>query len=187
MDREKLIQEIDRLIAILGTMDATTKEYQAVSDRCRELFDMLVKLDSSAQKILSEDKRLDLEEKKLSIEEMRVTLEKMKLQSQEKIEEAKLANENRKLDIEKERVVNDKDTAEKKIDLENYKVELEENENKERKHYTRWQAVWRLGEIGVETAAKTAGIMLCIAFTGKVQQFGILDKTLVGFIPKVKY
>ena len=185
MNREQLIQEIDRLLELLGTLDPTTPEYQSVCMRLygtggkggsSGLFGMLIALDTSAQDLNDKERSIDLEARKVSIEERKLEIEEMKFQEQQKVEA-------RKLDIEEEKVRNDKEVNDRKNATEEWRVEIEAKEAENRVHFTKAEARRRLVEIGAETL----GIAALIGLTGRIQNSGlILDKTMVGFLPKFR-
>lgn len=185
MNREQLIQEIDRLMELLGTLDPTSTEYQNVCMRLygtggkggsSGLFGMYITLDTSAQDLMDKERSMDLEARKVDIEEMKAIIELMKLQNQQQAEA-------KKLEIEEERVRNEKEANDRKNDIEEKKAETEAKEAEQRVHYTKAQARWRLVEIGAETL----GIAALVGLTGRIQNSGvILDKTMIGFLPKFR-
>lgn len=191
MDRDNLVKECDRLLNLLGELDPESDAYKTISERligsggkggCKGLYDALLAMDNSAQDLLDKERQMEIEFKKIEIEEIKIKLEQTKFESQKDTEEARIANEARRLDIEEEHYKNEQQEAERRLDIEELKANTEAEEVKQRQHYTRGQCAWRLVEIGAETL----GIAALIKYTGKVQEFGILDKNLLGFIPKTK-
>jgi len=176
MDCDKLIKELDRLIDLLGILDPGTEKYSNVRKEIEQLDGLLIKdingrnaeIDAKHKHEL-ELKRLELEERKLRIEE-----QKLEMTAKENSEKEKL---------EKEKLEFQKKESEEKIRLEERKIENSEHEAKTQLRFTKKQAWGQLLQLPVR-----AGLMIVgIAFTHKVQETTLLDKTLTNlWIPTFK-
>ena len=208
MDHDKLMEELDRLLDLLGTLDPCGEKYDTVLKRYNELFKSFLAEDKQCEDDISKKHSREIESKKLELEEKRLQLEDRKLNMEERNSADKLEIEKRKLDMEEKTEANKAETDKRRIEIdlerniiEDRKLDIQEEDNKERiriekeklaaefeeigkkSHEAKGQAMWRLVEIGAHGVVMMAGIIL----TGKIQETSILDSKLWSLVCKPKF
>ena len=186
-----LEEELRRVMEEQNNATPGTKEYDGLLQETERLVKLIIDDDKQGEAQLKRRHESEMDEKKIELEQTKLTLEMMKIQSEDnkaerhdQLERDRLVNEAVKLDIERDRLSFEKEESKARLENEERKLAIEEMEVRERVHYTKKQAKWGiLGDVGRITAS-TFGNYVLIRYIGHAQQFGILDKTQLSFVPK---
>lgn len=157
MDYDKLMNELDRLLDLLGDTDPGSEEYAKVLDRYNKLYKIFLDEDRSREDQIDKKEKRELEMRKMDLEEKRLELDMRKVSIQEKEVEGKQT-------------------------IEQIKAQSETSVDRERARYNRSQAMWRLVEIGAQGVIMIAGIIV----TGKLEETSILSSKAWSLIGKPK-
>lgn len=157
MDHDKLMNELDRLLDLLGEKEPDSEEYAKVLERYNKLFKIFLEEDRSCEDQVEKKQKYEIELKRLELEGKRLELDARKVSIQEK-------------------------EADGKQMTEQIKAQAEASADRDRARYSRSQAMWRLVEIGAQGVIMIAGIIV----TGKLEETSILSSKAWSLIGKPK-
>lgn len=195
MDLDKVIEEANRLLDILATLDptetetteevttydpntgkriATTKttrkpKYDHVQALWIKFMEQHRAEDNNAQENNSKEYKADMERERLTLDQMKFELEKFKAELEAK-----------RLEIQKEERA-------KELDLKQTELNMKLDEAEEKKTYTKKQAAWEIAKLGFKVVGDIAVPVIAICTIGKWETSGcLIGGTKAKFIPTRK-